>query len=197
MDESVLRAMARWPNVPAVFGWLSLDRRGRWRIKGETISNQAAIAFIGRNYAADSRGRWYFQNGPQRVFVQLEAAPWVVRLDPGARFTAHTGAAAGEVHGVYMDEHGAVMLAAALGPALLDDRDLDAFADRLCGAHGEALDQDALLARVEGLRDGAGLGVRLGRRLLGVGFLAAGEAPARLGFVREPQPDSEQETQNA
>ncbi|HMN64893.1 MAG TPA: DUF2946 family protein, partial [Burkholderiaceae bacterium] len=30
MDEQVLHAMARWPDVPAVWGWLRLDRRGRW-----------------------------------------------------------------------------------------------------------------------------------------------------------------------
>ena len=84
MDEQVMRAMARWPHVPAVYGWLSLDRRGRWLIRGETISNRAALAFIGRNYAADERGRWYFQNGPQRVFVTLDYTPVVYFLVEGA-----------------------------------------------------------------------------------------------------------------
>ena len=28
MDEIVIRAMQKWPNVPNVFGWLKLDRRG-------------------------------------------------------------------------------------------------------------------------------------------------------------------------
>ena len=37
MDEMVARSLAKWPNVPAVFGWLELDRRGNWRIKGEKI----------------------------------------------------------------------------------------------------------------------------------------------------------------
>ncbi|HET8728586.1 MAG TPA: DUF2946 family protein, partial [Alphaproteobacteria bacterium] len=32
MDESVLRAMTKWPNVPAVYGWLQLDQRGNWLI---------------------------------------------------------------------------------------------------------------------------------------------------------------------
>ncbi|MGB3277244.1 MAG: DUF2946 family protein, partial [Castellaniella sp.] len=30
MDDQVLAAMARWPNVPAVHGWLSLTARGQW-----------------------------------------------------------------------------------------------------------------------------------------------------------------------
>ena len=64
MDDSVLRGLAKWPDVPAVYGWLSLDRRGHWRIKGEHIGNPTVSAFIGRNYEYDSQGRWFFQNGP-------------------------------------------------------------------------------------------------------------------------------------
>ena len=47
MDEIVVRGMAKWPNVPAVYGWLSLDRRGDWRIKGERIANPGVSEFIG------------------------------------------------------------------------------------------------------------------------------------------------------
>ena len=57
MDEAVLRSMAKWPDVPDVFGWLSLDRRGNWRIKNEKIGNRALREFISRNYQADARGR--------------------------------------------------------------------------------------------------------------------------------------------
>jgi len=32
MDSDVLAAMARWPDVPDAYGWLSLDARGRWRL---------------------------------------------------------------------------------------------------------------------------------------------------------------------
>src|SRR5919199_5142149 len=84
MDPPVARAMAKWPNVPAVYGWLALDRRGNWLIKGERIANAALRDFIGRNYAADSNGRWYFQNGPQRVFVSLAYTPWVVHYEGDA-----------------------------------------------------------------------------------------------------------------
>ena len=72
MDEVVLRAMAKWPNVPAVYGWLALDRRGNWLIKRETIANDGLNAFISRNYLHDEAGQWYFQNGPQRVYVELD-----------------------------------------------------------------------------------------------------------------------------
>lgn len=90
MDEIVRQAMAKWPNVPDCYGWLALDRRGQWRMRDETaqaagaagdpIRHAALIAFIARNYASDDAGRWYFQNGPQRVYVSLAYAPFVVRL---------------------------------------------------------------------------------------------------------------------
>ena len=76
MDPSVLSAIRKWPDVPDVFGWLSLDLRGNWRLKGDVIANPGICEFIGRNYAADPHGRWFFQNGPQRVFVSLAYAPF-------------------------------------------------------------------------------------------------------------------------
>ena len=39
MDDIVKQAMAKWPDVPNVYGWLSLDRRGVWRIKGDAVTN--------------------------------------------------------------------------------------------------------------------------------------------------------------
>jgi len=93
MDDVVIRSMLKWPDVPDVFGWLRLDRRGNWRVRGAsegrepvfgTVGNRALKAFIDRNYACDERGRWFFQNGPQRVFVQLAYAPFVFRIDRGA-----------------------------------------------------------------------------------------------------------------
>ena len=66
MDAAVIAALAKWPNVPAVFGWLRLDRRGNWLIREQQI-RQPLAAFINRNYASDELGRHFFQNGPQRV----------------------------------------------------------------------------------------------------------------------------------
>ncbi|HUI59871.1 MAG TPA: DUF2946 family protein, partial [Steroidobacteraceae bacterium] len=94
MDQIVQQAMAKWPNVPSVYGWLTLDRRGRWAIKGERLTNPAITAFIGRNYGSDPQGRWFFQNGPQRVFVSLAYTPLVYRLSggcvPGVGLNSHT-----------------------------------------------------------------------------------------------------------
>ena len=37
MDEIVLRSMLKWPNVPSVYGWLRLDRRGQWLIRMPSV----------------------------------------------------------------------------------------------------------------------------------------------------------------
>jgi hypothetical protein len=128
VDEIVARSVAKWPNVPAVYGWLSLDRRGQWRIKGEKIANQALRAFIGRNYEADERGRWFFQNGPQRVYVALAYTPLVVHF-AGDALEDHCGRAF-RADAVYLDDAGSVVMAGEGTVALLDDRDLARFADQ-------------------------------------------------------------------
>ena len=133
MDPIVARAMAKWPDVPDVYGWLSLDRRGNWLLQGERISNVALKDFISRNYDRDARGRWFFQNGPQRVFVTLAYAPWVVRLD-GERLQDHCGQPFEPLE-MMLDEEGSLAMAGERGLALLDDRDLAHFADRAVALH--------------------------------------------------------------
>jgi hypothetical protein len=127
MDEIVARSLAKWPNVPAVYGWLGLDRRGNWLIKGERIANAALREFIGRNYEADDRGRWYFQNGPQRVYVTLAYTPLVVHYE-GPRLADHCGGGF-SFEAAFQDDEGSVLLAGRGTVALLDDRDLVRFSD--------------------------------------------------------------------
>jgi hypothetical protein len=128
MDEAVARSLARWPNVPAVYGWLELDRRGNWRIKGEKIGNAALRDFISRNYEPDAQGRWYFQNGPQRVYVKLAYTPLVVHFEGDALFD-HCGREV-QVAETFLDDEGSVLIRGDRGLGLLDDRDLERFAER-------------------------------------------------------------------
>ena len=133
MDAVVAQAMAKWPNVPAVYGWLALDRRGNWLIKGERIANQALREFIARNYEADSAGCWYFQNGPQRVYVALAYTPLVVHYD-GDALVDHCGRPF-VAERTYLDDEGSVLVEGAGRIALVDDRDLARYAD----THAELL----------------------------------------------------------
>jgi len=127
MDDSVVRSLAKWPNVPAVYGWLELDRRGNWLIKGGRIGNAALREFIARNYEADSEGRWFFQNGPQRVYVKLAYTPLVVHYE-GERLVDQCGRVFVPV-AAYLDDEGSVLLEGEAGIAVMDDRDLDRYAD--------------------------------------------------------------------
>jgi hypothetical protein len=121
-----LSAIAKWPNVPACYDWLSLDRRGNWRLQGERVTHSGLINFINCQYGVDEAGCWFVQNGPQRVFVSLAYTPWVFRCE-GEGFTSHTGHAAGAVNAIYLDEEGSLLLDTELGIGLLDDRDLPGF----------------------------------------------------------------------
>jgi len=137
MDEIVKQALAKWPDVPACYGWLGLDARGRWYMRdavvqalgpfpaarGALLQHDKLIAFIHRNYQADEAGCWFFQNGPQRVYVELEAAPLIWRLQAGQAI-AHTGQAGGQVHGCWLDELGRVYLHCALGVGLVHSLDV-------------------------------------------------------------------------
>ena len=127
MDEMVARSLAKWPNVPAVYGWLELDRRGNWLIKGERIGNAALRDFIARNYEADERGRWFFQNGPQRVYVKLAYTPLVAHYE-GERLFDHCGREM-QARETFVDDEGSVLIRSDRGIALLDDRDLERYAD--------------------------------------------------------------------
>lgn len=153
MDESVLRSMARWPDVPAAYGWLALDRRGNWLLKNapsgrfERIGSTALREFIGRNYESDAAGRWFFQNGPQRVYVSLAYTPLVLRLESGL-LVDHCGRPA-RARSIHRDDEGSVLILAERGIGLLDDRDLARFVDESAVEPGSwtVVRRDAVAAR--------------------------------------------------
>jgi hypothetical protein len=155
MDHSVIRAMARWTDVPAVYGWLSLDRRGRWCLRGEPVTHRGASEFMNRNYECTDDGQWYFQNGPQRVFVDLEYTPWIYTFDGSQSLIDHTGASVGELCSARIDEEGNLLLVSERGVGLLSDRDLAAVSDGFRFADGRVCDEDTIGDLMKG---GAGAG---------------------------------------
>jgi hypothetical protein len=144
MDDIVKAAMAKWPNVPNCFGWLGLDTRGNWYMrddrvqaagafpasKGSLLQHEKLIDFIQRNYAPDEQGQWYFQNGPQRVYVELEATPWIWRLQPDGRVLSHTGVEV-QVQDSLLDESGRLYLVTDLGVGLVHSADMVPASDRV------------------------------------------------------------------
>jgi len=194
MDEFVLRGMAKWPNVPAVYGWLSLDRRGNWLIKGERIPNPLVTEFIGRNYARDERGCWFFQNGPQRVFVNLDYAPFVYRVvspdNAPLAIEAHNGKPVSAVAGAWMDENGTVLLETDLGAGGVHDRDLERLLPHLIDADGKPLPETGLDELLEQIEQGRRVPLWLTFRESSVRIepIASRETAGRFGFIAQPAP---------
>ena len=137
MDAIVEQAMRKWPNVPHCYGWLGLDQRGQWWLrdlaaqaagdfahsKGSRLEHTQLIGFIERNYAADAQGCWFFQNGPQRVFVELENTPLVWRVQADGQVHSPTGASA-RPQQCLVDENGLLYAASAAGLGLVHTQDM-------------------------------------------------------------------------
>lgn len=173
MEDIVRQALAKWPHVPACYGWLGLDARGSWYMrddriqalgafasgapgaKGSLLKHEKLIGFIERNYEATPDGQWFFQNGPQRVYVELEATPWIMRVGTDFTITTHSGRSARPQRCV-VDEHGRVYLDTDAGFGLVHTQDV--------GAAAEAVEQGLWVPQE----------------------VAARELPARFGYVRSP-----------
>lgn len=183
MDPIVEAALRKWPNVPHCHGWLALDARGDWymrdervqaagafpQVKGSVIRHDKLREFIHRNYLRDQQGGAYFQNGPQRVYVDLESTPYVWRVQPhpqeqGAwQVTAHTGEPVQRVVSAWLDEEGRLYLSctlASVGPAFGLVHSLDMLAAAEAVEAGQWVPQE----------------------------LPAREMPERFGFRRTPRP---------
>jgi len=202
MDDIVKQAMAKWPDVPAVYGWLGLDRRGKWLIKGDGISNPVVAGFISRNYGHDATGRWFFQNGPQRVFVALAYTPFVYRIrwdsDPEAplRIEAHTGMVVHQVDSAWIDDAGILLLATEQGAGMIDDRDLDRLLPCFVDKTGTALAEETIAEMIDRLQAGGHAGLYFCYRghTVPVKAVASADVPAKFGFVPRPvQPAGEEE----
>jgi hypothetical protein len=129
IDKSVQKAMAKWPEVPECFGWLNLNRRAEWSIKGEKIHHVKTQRFLQRNYNFDKLGRWFVQNGPQRVFVSLEYTPRLYGFSSHSGFYIHNEAKMPVLLDFFLDEYGNLLLSTSLGVGVVDDRDLSAASD--------------------------------------------------------------------
>jgi hypothetical protein len=193
MDDIVKQAMAKWPNVPHCYGWLALDARGVWRMRdeaaqragapGDKLTNAALVGFINRNYQVDERGCWYFQNGPQRVYVNLEATPFIARTDPAHGFALHTGQPMAAPEQVFMLDSGGIVLRAGGQLAQLDDRDVAQLLAAL-ELDGKPVADEALMAWLAG---GPGkLALRWQGREIALERLRMEDAAQRFGFIQRP-----------
>ncbi|NHZ90866.1 DUF2946 family protein [Massilia sp. CCM 8733] len=195
MDDIVKKAMAKWPDVPHCYGWLALDARGNWRMRderaqhlnlaGDKVVQVALLGFINRNYLFDERGCWFFQNGPQRVFVNLEATPYIARTDPAQGLVLHTGEPVASITRAWMTENGELIIESAGKIAQVDDRDVAQLMAALA-IDGKSASDEALMGWLDG---GAGqLTLRYKDQAAPVERIGRDEVATRLRFVRMPAP---------
>ena len=199
MDDIVKQAMAKWPNVPHCYGWLALDARGAWRMRderaqalslpGDKINNPALLAFINRNYTHDDKGRWYFQNGPQRVYVNLEATPYIAHTDPAQGFVLHTGEALNGIDGAWLTDDGQLLLKDGEKIALVDDRDMAQCLPLLHFGAAAASDEQLLYWLAHPGAQEA-LNLEHGGRRIPVQHIPRSAIACDFGFVAQPQPDA-------
>ena len=144
MDDLVRQAMQKWPHVPHCYGWLGLDARGDWYMrddqtqaqggfteaKGSRLFHEKLIDFIWRNYQSDDVGQWYFQNGPQRVFVELWETPHVWRVQTDFSVCSMAGVVQQVMH-CAVDERGQVYLLTDQALGLVHTQDVGLVADAL------------------------------------------------------------------
>ncbi|KAB0327051.1 DUF2946 family protein [Janthinobacterium sp. PLB04] len=194
MDELVKQALAKWPNVPHCYGWLGLDARGHWRMRdqhtqqqqlpGDKIAHVALLGFINRNYDHDERGCWFFQNGPQRVYLNLEATPYIARSDPQHGFVLQTGAPLEQIEQAYWCDNGALILRHGDIVAQVDDRDMAQVLPAL-RLDGQAVGDEALLAWLEDAQGNLML-LHNGKEIA-VQPLTYASVPQTFGFQQAPQ----------
>jgi hypothetical protein len=170
MNSDVHAPPSRWPNVPACYGWLALNARGHWRLGeegAEIVHHRVLIDFLNRNYAMTERGEWFVQNGPQRVFVKVIRAPYIVRLNETGEWQTHTGLVVRQIIEALADTEGNAYMVCEHGLAGIDDLDLL-----------------SLLSTNEADDDVSA--VILNNRQLPLVCVDANTLPARFGFVSQP-----------
>ncbi len=194
MDDIVKQAMAKWPNVPHCYGWLRLDARGVFRMcdevaqknatAGDPIRHASLLAFIYRNYASDATGSWYFQNGPQRVYVDLETTPFIARTDTQENFVTQDGLALKDIHTVWLSDTGNLLFQNATQIAMLDDRDIAACLSQFRLNGSTCSDAELLNWMHQPTED---CSFKIGEDLLPVKFVHSNSIAQQFGFQQKPR----------
>ena len=206
MDDQVLRSLVKWPNVPECFGWLALDRRGQWRMRdefaqqnhlsGQVIVHRALNEFISRNYACDQTGNYFFQNGPQRVFVTLDSTPWIVRITPepqGLLFLTQCQTPF-EPNSALSDEQGNIYIVGSTHQTINQHNQTQSFIDQECQSvallHDHDLDHFSELASLREEACSFGGSWNWHGKQLPLDPIHSDELSQRFHYIKSPKPSA-------
>lgn len=206
MDEQVLQSLIKWPNVPDCFGWLALDRRGQWRMRdefaqlhelpGQAIVHAALNEFISRNYISDALGRYFFQNGPQRVYISLAATPWVGRIIPSERGLQIMTQCNSPIEPslALSDEHGNIYIVGLIHQTIYQNLDQVQFEKKYCESvallHDHDLDQFSELAKLQEEVCSFGGSWSWHGKQLPLEPIHSEELASRFAYVTQPSPQA-------
>ena len=207
MDEQVLRSLIKWPTVPDCFGWLALDRRGQWRMRdefaqqnhlpGQVIAHTALNEFISRNYVCDALGRYFFQNGPQRVYISLAATPWVARFTPseiGLQIMTQCNSPI-EPSIALSDESGNIYIVGLMHQTIYQHQDHAQFEKKFCQSvallHDHDLDQFSELAKITEEACSFGGSWNWHGKPLPLEPIHSEELASRFAYVKQPSPQAQ------
>jgi Protein of unknown function (DUF2946) len=202
MDLQTTQALQKWPNVPHCYGWLGFDRRGEWRIQneyaqnnklpGELVTHKGFKNYIQQHLGHDQLGNYFFQNGPQRVYINFAYSPWVVRFYPlqeGHWEIRTTFGDRIEPIGCFLDETGQISFEAIFKTRSLSEE--NSFVEHDVKSIGLLHDHDlevfSAFAKIFQHSCG-GLGEFLWHEKLTIEPILTKEIPARYGFVQYPKP---------
>ena len=189
------QSAVKWPNVPDVYNWLLLDERGDWRIKKEKISHKGLIDFINAHYTVDDEGRWFFQNGPQRVFVKLACTPYVLNVvscDSLTYFKTQTNEIVEPIDKFWIDDKDRLLVSWGSNVGLVSDRDLPLLAEKLAHENKpfdkvNSVEFD-LIKQQTSSRSKTPLTLTINQKTHDILFINAIEVGQLFGFDSHPEP---------
>lgn len=168
------------------YGWLGLNRRGTWLIRGAPVTHPAVREYLGAHYGADGHGNWLVRNGPQRAYVTLETAPLIAHPDAGGDWQSHLGRPTGAPRRAFIDEHGGLWLDTPAGPAWVEESALERVCAWLVDAAGRPAGAELIESLTPGAPELAWLECAPGR--IALHAVRRADVPALLGFVPDPRP---------
>jgi len=201
MDYAIEAALQKWPQVPHCYGWLNFDRRGEWRVQneyaqqhklpGDLITHQGLKSYIEAHLAHDTNGHYFFQNGPQRVFIHFTYCPWVIRFYPLEAGHWQLRTTLGQVIqplACFLDEHGQIMFEADFSSRMVNDEGV--FLNKTVRSIGLLHDHDleifSAFAKVFQNNCGS-LGEFLWHQKLSIEPIHSKDLPGRYHFANHPQ----------